>query len=257
MTVNFDGFKKNINDIDVEEGLNNLFQRYDLGPLEALKLFPVFARRTWLKRFLAHYELFKMTIEIPGDIVELGVYRGSSVFSWANFLEIHCMGDRQKQVFGLDNFSGFGELADEDGKEDVSVEKVAGGFSPGGETKQFLEAALAVFDQDRFIPEKPRLLIEQRDIERDLQTFLDQHVGLRISLLHFDCDLYKPTIAALTALWPKVSAGGVIIFDEYGIKPWEGESAAVDEFFAQRSVKLKKFPWSPNPGAYLIKDVCG
>ena len=52
--------------------------------------------------------------------------------------------------------------------------------------------------------------------------------GVRISLLHFDCDLYRPTITALQCLWDLVVPGGIVAFDEYGIAPWEGESLAVD-----------------------------
>lgn len=249
----FDGFKKLSLDTSIEKKLDSLFKENDISALEALKLFPVFARRTWLKKFLAHYELFKMSHEIPGDILELGVFKGSSLFSWANFLEIHNMGDRQKQVFGLDNFKGFNKLTPEDGKEDKNVEKIAGGFNPGESAYSLLKEATNIFDQDRFIPEKSRLIIEKRDVETDLKDFLNEHPGIRISLLHFDCDLYKPTLNALKLLWPLVSPGAVVIFDEYSIKPWEGESKAVDEFFSKKTVKLKKFNWSPNPGAYLIK----
>jgi len=81
-----------------------------------------------------------------------------------------------------------------------------------------------------------------------------EHPGLRTSLLHFDCDMYKPTKIGLERLWPLVVPGGVVLFDEYGIRPWEGESRAVDEYFAGTGVALKRFDWSPNPGAYLVKN---
>jgi len=77
--------------------------------------------------------------------------------------------------------------------------------------------------------------------------------GIRISLLHFDVDLYRPTLTALKKLWPLVVPGGIVVFDEYGIPPWEGESKAVDEFFKNQKIELKRFEWSSNPGAYLIK----
>jgi hypothetical protein len=49
--------------------------------------------------------------------------------------------------------------------------------------------------------------------------------------------------------------GGVVAFDEYGIPPWEGESRAVDEFFAANNIglELRRFTWSSNPGAYVVK----
>ncbi|MCA4916759.1 MAG: macrocin-O-methyltransferase, partial [Phenylobacterium sp.] len=70
----------------------------------------------------------------------------------------------------------------------------------------------------------------------------------------FDCDLYAPTKAALEALWPKVSRGGVVLFDEYGIPDWPGETQAVDEFLADKPVlKLETFTWTNAPAAYLVK----
>lgn len=77
---------------------------------------------------------------------------------------------------------------------------------------------------------------------------------MRISLLHFDVDLYKPTLTALEYFWDAVVPGGVVAFDEYGIPPWEGESKAVDEFFKDNNIKLQRFDWCSNPGAFLIKS---
>ena len=72
--------------------------------------------------------------------------------------------------------------------------------------------------------------------------------------MHFDCDLYRPTKAALDALWPKVSRGGVLIFDEYAIPDWPGETKAVDEFLAgQPGLRLQTFTWTNVPGAYLVR----
>jgi hypothetical protein len=34
-----------------------------------------------LSKLLARYEIFKMVLNLPGDIVDCGVYRGTSLFS--------------------------------------------------------------------------------------------------------------------------------------------------------------------------------
>ena len=105
-----------------------------------------------------------MTIDLPGDIVELGVYRGVSLMSWANFLEIRNMGDRAKQVIGFDNWKGFDALDEKDGKEDIRVNKVVGGYD-GGAFREILKDAITVFDKDRFIPYKPRIILVDGAIE--------------------------------------------------------------------------------------------
>ena len=41
-----------------------------------------------LSKLFARYEIFKMVLNLPGDIVDCGVYRGASLFSWGNLIEI-------------------------------------------------------------------------------------------------------------------------------------------------------------------------
>jgi len=117
-----------------------------------------------------------------------------------------------------------------------------------------LEDAIAIFDKDRFIPYKPRVILVKGDIEETVPRFVEEKPGLRISLLHFDCDTYRPTKVGLEVLWPRVVPGGVVLFDEYGIRPWEGESRAVDEYFEGKKVNIHRLDWAPNPGGYIIKE---
>lgn len=250
----FDGFKKTGIDLEIEDRIEEHCRKFEIDPLNAVKLFPVLARRQWLKRFLAHHELFLKTLEVPGDIAELGVFRGMGIMTWANLLEAYCIGDRTKTVYGFDNWEGFTELAMEDGGEVSSVQKFVGGFSPEKYYEE-LKEAIAIFDADRFIPWKQRVKLIRGDIEETIATFIKENHGVRFSLIHFDCDLYKPTKVALENLWPILSRGGVMLFDEYSILDWPGETKAVDEFFADKSnIKIKKFTWTNAPAGYIVKE---
>ncbi|MCX5726890.1 MAG: macrocin-O-methyltransferase, partial [Candidatus Saganbacteria bacterium] len=66
--------------------------------------------------------------------------------SWANFLEIRNMGDRQKQVIGFDNFSGFVSFDKKDGKIDKEFRKQLGGFD-GGVFEEILKDAISIYDK--------------------------------------------------------------------------------------------------------------
>jgi hypothetical protein len=248
----YDGRANFSADDEIEAKLEAHFERHGVTRREICRNFQIYTRRVFLKRFIAHYELFRQTIELPGDIVELGVYRGASLMSWANFLEVRSMGDRAKQVIGFDNWKGFTEFAPEDGAPDSRVNKVIGGYN-GGEFKDILAEAVDIYDSDRFIPYKPRVVLVDGDIEQSLPMFVEQNPGLRVSLLHVDCDLYRPTRTALELLWPRVVTGGVVIFDDYGVRPWEGESRAADEYFMGKGIKLKRLDWAHCPGAYIVK----
>ena len=91
------------------------------------------------------------------------------------------------------------------------------------------------------------MILVDGDIEESVPRFCKENSGLRISLLHVDCDLYKPTKVALECLWPRIVPGGVVVFDDYGVRPWEGESTATDEYFADKDVEIRRFDWGAEP----------
>lgn len=250
----FDGTKKYGDDVTIERLLINICTVQDLSPVEAVKLFPAIARRQWLKRFLAHTELFKMTLHVPGDIAELGVYRGQGLMTWANLLECYCIGSRTKIVYGFENWEGFTEVTDKDAGPIKYMSRHTGAFKPEPKAKVLLKELMHIFDLDRFIPWKNRIDLIDGDIEQTVPKFITDNPGVRFSLVHFDCDIYKPTITALKAIWPRVVKGGIVIFDEYAIHDWPGETAAFDEFFAQIPVKPQCFDWTNSPACYVVKE---
>ena len=75
----------------------------------------------------------------------------------------------------------------------------------------------------------------------------------RIALLYLDLDNYEGTLACLRNLYPLVSPGGVVAFDEYALAGY-GESDAVDEFFRGQKIRLRSFPWAKTPMAFLVKE---
>ena len=53
-------------------------------------------------------------------------------------------------------------------------------------------------------------------------------------------------------LYDKVVSGGVVLLDDYGF--FHGETKAVDEYFADKNVEIKTFPYSKTKPAYIIKS---
>ena len=86
--------------------LDKLFKQRKYKSKEILRNWPSYVMRRDLRRFLSHYEIFKHTINLPGYVVELGVFKGASFYTWANFLESFCPNDRSRKVFGFDHFKG-------------------------------------------------------------------------------------------------------------------------------------------------------
>ncbi|NJL90247.1 MAG: macrocin-O-methyltransferase [Coleofasciculaceae cyanobacterium SM2_1_6] len=238
----------------IEQMLEEHFVNFAVPKQEICRNFQIYTRRAFLKRFLAHYEFFQKVVNLPGDIVELGVHRGGSLMSWANFLEIRNMGDRQRQVIGFDYFRSYQESDSEDSQlNSVNAEN----NHTGAEISEFeaqLRDAIDIFDSDRFIPYKPRIVLVKGDIQETVPKYLQENPSLRISLLHIDVDLYAPASIGLRHLWQRVVPGGVVLIDGYGNSPWEGESRAVDEFFADQKVRINRLDWCSSPGGYILKE---
>jgi macrocin-O-methyltransferase TylF-like protien len=220
---------------------------------DVLESFPIYIRRVNLSRFLVHYELFKMVQDVPGSIVECGVYRGASLLTWAKLMEIFNPGDRVRKIIGFDNFAGFPSLDDKDGAEAPMRSKVVGGWNAGPYYNELLEH-IDIFQADSFVPRAKRIELVVGNIEDTADEYIKKNKGLRISLLHLDVDIYKPNLAALKAFYPLVVPGGVVILDEFAMNEWGGESAAFDEYFSGKpKPKLRTFPISSIPTTYFIK----
>ncbi|MDY7001210.1 MAG: TylF/MycF/NovP-related O-methyltransferase [Thermodesulfobacteriota bacterium] len=194
-----------------------------------------------------------MIKDTPGSIVECGVYRGSSLLTWAKLLEIFCPGDRVRGIIGFDNFAGFPDLVEKDGPENPRRSKVVGGWDASPYYEELLEH-IDIFHADSFIPRAKRVGLVVGNIEDTAMEYVKNNPGMRISLLHLDVDIYKPTKAALEAFYPLVVPGGLVVLDEYGMHEWGGESLAFDEYFeGKEKPVLKTFPLSSIPTAYFVK----
>jgi len=212
----------------------------------------LYMRRIHLAKMLALYEAFKLVSDMPGSIVELGVFKGESLLLFGKLMEIFNANDRSTTVIGFDNFSGFTPLHAEDGAVDARVDKRPGGWSPASYRDDLL-GLINVFDHDRMAGQKARIELVEGDIQTSVPAFAEANPGLRIRLLNIDCDMYEPTLVALEHLYPRVIPGGVVLLDEYAFRQFPGETAAVDKYFGDRMPRLKKFGFYSNPGAYFVK----
>jgi len=74
-----------------------------------------------------------------------------------------------------------------------------------------------------------------------------------ISFIHFDLDLYQPTIESLKSLWIHVLHNGVITFDDYNSAQFPGVTKAVDEFYEQHKHEVLFFYKVPFGSAFIVK----
>jgi len=241
-----------------KQRLEKLFKISGLSNFEMFRNFPVFTPRFNLSRFLAHYELFKKIYELPGVIIDLGIYQGASLFTWAKLCEIFCPTDVRKLVYGFDTFKGFPSLSKKDGKKSSRHGHKIGGFSSGIPMEKELLLAQEAMKPDKFIKHLNRVELVKGDAVKTIPEFIKKKgSGLKVALLNIDFDIYEPTKVALENFVPLMVNGGIIILDEYALDTFAGETKAVDEYFRKRFgfvPKIKKFSWHSAPSGYIRVD---
>jgi O-methyltransferase len=140
------------------------------------------------------------TGNIPGDIVEIGVYRGQSA-------DLICRindGFKQKPVHLFDTFIGVPEINTTfDGRYICSLEQVKKNLG------EFSDKAM--YHEGLFPMETGSELI-----------------GKKISFAHIDVDTGPFTYRALSSIYPRMSVGGAILVHDYDGIPEVRNS--VDEF---------------------------
>jgi len=238
--------------------IENLFNSYEIPKYDIAQNFPVFTNRRNLARFISHYEAFKDIIELPGSIIDLGVYKGASTFTWAKLCEIFCQTDILKKVYAFDTFEGFPSISIEDGTQNTDNDLIKGGYFSGNQMKDILEIAQDAMMFDKQIRDIKRIEFIKGNVCETIPEFiLKKGNGLKVCLLNLDLDLYLPTKVALEFFVPKMVKGGIIILDEYAHETFGGETKAVDEYFIEifgHLPKIQKFSWHSNPSGFIKID---
>lgn len=143
--------------------------------------------------------------DIPGDLVECGVWRGGACILMRAVLAAY--GDETRCVWLADSFAGLPrpDTANYKADKGLRLDLFSGilGVSEA-EVKANFERYGLLDDRVRFLPGWFKDTLPGAPIER-------------ISVLRLDGDLYESTIQALDALYPRLSPGGFCIVDDYSI----------------------------------------
>lgn len=171
--------------------------------------------------------------QIPGDIVECGVWRGGSMVAIARtLLET---GDTARNLFLYDTFEGMPQP----GEKDVTYSGTSASTLMHQSRK---DDSLSIWCYAPLEQVKslvcgvgyPREKIHF--VQGKVEDTISHIVPERIALLRLDTDWYESTRHELIHLFPRLSKGGVLIVDDYG--HWQGSRQAVDDYLAESGAKL-------------------
>ncbi len=159
------------------------------------------------------YQLSRQARKVNGDLAEIGVYRGGTALLMAEALQ----GSIQ-QLHLFDTFCG---MPDSDPAIDMHR---SGDFADTS-----VKAVSALLGEYKNVQLHPGLFPET----------LPEHWSYKVfSLVHVDVDIYASALACCQFFYPRLSPGGVMIFDDYGFPSCPGVRQAVDEYCGNHDLQV-------------------
>ena len=170
--------------------------------------------------------------DIPGDFIETGVWRGGACIFMRAILQAYGITDRS--VWVADSFQGLPA---------PNVEK-----APADETSDLhtyadlaisLETVKSNFEAYGLLDEQVKFL--KGWFKDTLPTIPKDQ---RFALCRLDGDMYESTMDSLSNLYPKLSIGGYLIIDDYGVI--QACRQAVTDFRARHNITetIETIDWS-------------
>lgn len=204
--------------------------------------------RRIFNKLMARALLYNEVKNVPGDIVECGVFKGTGIYTFLK-LKYILNPNSSKKVVGFDFFNTeelLASIADTKDKEIMGVLFGGRGFSHDGSYYDYLNKKII---DDGFLPSDFELV--SGDVSITTKEYSDNNIGFKISLLYMDLDLDIPTYNTLNNFWDNIAKGGIVVFDEYGYNKWS-ESKGVDRFIKERDLDLHSLNYM-SPTAYIKK----
>jgi hypothetical protein len=163
-------------------------------------------------RLYVLWQTIRNVTDAPGDVAEIGSYRGGSAhFIAKSFITFT---GREVPIHIFDTFEGHPAAAITSHDEHHTV----GQF--GGTDVDTVRTLLAPFT---------KLTIHKGDVSGSLPHLAES----TYRLVHIDTDLYQPTIVCLDYFGDRLCRGGAIVVDDYGAPKCAGVATAVSEYLAQ------------------------
>ena len=181
-------------------------------------------------KLLNHFEIYKKILDKPGDVLEFGVFKGTSFMRLLYFRDL-LENETSRKIIGFDIFGKFPSS-----EKYIEDKKFIQHFEDNGGEGISEEDLIDLIDEKKIT----NYQLIKGDITKTLPEWLNLNPHKRFSLVHLDVDVYEPSIKIIELIYDRIVPGGILMLDDYGTVL--GETKALEEFLDKRNLKpeLKK-----------------
>lgn len=200
--------------------------------------------------------------KLPGDIVEAGVFKGSTLLSIALFLKKL---KSNKKVYGFDTFSGFPKVNNSkydninefqkllskkeitknhfrDVQKLIQIKNIFSkkkiNYSNISSSNNFSNTSINELKKKIKILKLKNVILKKGPF---IKTMNSKNKPNKIMAAFIDCDLYDSYLQSLNFIWPKLILGGIIQVDEYYSLKFPGARIACNEFLRDKKFSKIKY----------------
>jgi hypothetical protein len=229
--------------VEARQALGDLFAGTPL-PREQLLVNPgLYMRSSVLAKILYVDELYRKIVDVPGVILEFGVWWGQNLALFESLRAIHEPYNHTRKVVGFDTFSGYPAIGPQDGTGDVSC---VGTYSVAPEYERHLSAVLDYHQHENVTGHIKKYELVKGDVSETIGRYLAEHPETIIALAYFDLQLYEPTKKCLRAIRPYLTRGSVVALDEVNCPEFPGETQALREEWGLDGLRLTRSRFLPD-----------
>lgn len=211
----------------------------------------MYTRSSVLVKFLFLNDVYQRIRDIPGALMEFGVWWGQNLVLLENLRAIHEPFNKQRTVVGFDTFSGYRNFSDQDVHGDVMSD---GTYATPPGYRDYLAELLTVHEGgNAFGHLRGQHRLIEGDAEQTVPQYFQEHPETIVALAIFDIGTYRPTKAALAAMKPALVPGSVIVFDELTWPGAPGEAIAFKEMFRDMNYAIEKSALYPSKAIVTIR----
>lgn len=206
-----------------------------------------FMPRQSLGYLLARNEAYKQILALHGSILDFGIFRGGSFFTWLQLSATYEPYNHIRKVIGFDSFAGFSGFSGTDkGRQDANLRiKTEGGMVfENGHAE--LAKGLELYDMNRPLGHVKRGLIVEGVLPESVDRFMRDNPEHIIALANFGLGLYEPTLEILKLIKPRLQKGSVLLFEDLNQATWPGETRALFDVFTPHEISLQRVPYCPH-----------
>jgi len=232
------------------ERLYKLFNKTPIPVDQLLVSLGLYMRSSALTKVLFINELYQKILNIPGVIMEFGIWWGQNIVLFENLRAIYEPFNYDRRIIGFDTFSGYSEISDEDIKSDVIKE---GGYTVSKDYDKYLKELIDYHEQENVLYYGSKHKLIKGNVQNTIGEFLKKEPQIIIALAYLDLALYEPTKKCLEEIRYHLIRGSIVVIDGLNSSDYPGETIALKETWGLKGYHIYKSKFMPGR-SYIVID---